>query len=189
MPNWFDWEIKTSVLFSNAKDKILKMEVLNVSQLDHEYRPRLQSLIDQYGIQQTEHQTIEKRVKKCIENLNLLLIVNTIIGFFPIIRCLKEYDLKKNLFGDFLSGLTIAVMHIPQGIAYAVLAGLPVACGLYVSLFPVFIYMIFGTCPHLSIGSIFSLWKKKEKKMKWNEFQVHLQLFHWWHVNRSIPFQ
>ncbi|CAF1641455.1 unnamed protein product [Adineta ricciae] len=37
--------------------------------------------------------------------------------------------------------------------AYGVLATLPSIHGLYVSFFPVIIYMIFGTCPHLSIGS------------------------------------
>ncbi|CAF4075187.1 unnamed protein product [Rotaria magnacalcarata] len=39
------------------------------------------------------------------------------------------------------------------GIAYGVLAGLSASNGLYVSFFPVIIYMIFGTCPHLSIGT------------------------------------
>ena len=43
----------------------------------------------------------------------------------PLIRCLKEYKFRKYLFGDIISGITIAIMHIPQGMAYGVLTTLP----------------------------------------------------------------
>lgn len=44
-------------------------------------------------------------------------------------------------------------MVIPQGMAYGMLAGMPVEYGLYSSLFPPLIYMFFGTASHLSLGT------------------------------------
>ncbi|MEO1654930.1 MAG: SulP family inorganic anion transporter, partial [Bacteroidota bacterium] len=53
---------------------------------------------------------------------------------------------------DFLAGLTVAVVLVPQGMAYALLAGLPPIYGLYASIFPLFLYAFSGTSPQLSVG-------------------------------------
>ncbi len=53
-----------------------------------------------------------------------------------------------------MAGITTAVMLIPQGIAYAVLAGLPAIYGLYSGLVPLFLYPFLGTSRQLSVGPV-----------------------------------
>lgn len=72
---------------------------------------------------------------------------------FPIVRWLPHYSIKNDLPGDIVSGMTLAVMHIPQGIGYALLAHVPPIIGIYMAFFPVIMYFIFGTSRHNSMGT------------------------------------
>ena len=56
--------------------------------------------------------------------------------------------------GDVIAGVTVAVMLVPQGMAYAMLAGLPPVVGLYASIVPVFIYGLLGTSGQLAVGPV-----------------------------------
>jgi sulfate permease, SulP family len=60
----------------------------------------------------------------------------------------------EDLRGDLVAGLTTAVMLIPQGMAYAMLAGLPPIMGLYASTVPLVVYAIFGTSRQLAVGPV-----------------------------------
>jgi solute carrier family 26, other len=73
--------------------------------------------------------------------------------FCPVIKWLPEYSVQKNLMGDVISGVTVAVMHIPQGMAYGLLAGVDPIVGLYMAFFPTLIYFLFGTSRHISMGT------------------------------------
>jgi len=53
---------------------------------------------------------------------------------------------------DLLAGLTAAAVVIPQAIAYATIAGLPVQVGLYTALTPMLIYALWGTSRRLSVS-------------------------------------
>ena len=75
-----------------------------------------------------------------------------ILGLFPAIKVAKSYK-KSYIVGDICAGLTVGVVNLPQAMAYAMLAGLPAVTGLYVSIFPVLIYMLTGTSKHISIGT------------------------------------
>jgi sulfate permease, SulP family len=55
---------------------------------------------------------------------------------------------------DVSAGITTAVMIVPQGMAYALLAGLPPILGLYASTIPLFIYALFGTSRQLAVGPV-----------------------------------
>lgn len=74
-------------------------------------------------------------------------------SFFSITQWLPDYQ-KQFLKGDIFAGLTVGVMLIPQGMAYALLAGLPPVYGLYASIVPQFIYAIFGTSRRLSVAPV-----------------------------------
>lgn len=69
----------------------------------------------------------------------------------PILDWLPNYQ-KAWLKGDFFAGITIGVMLIPQGIAYAIIAGLPPIYGLYTAMIPQIVYALLGTSRQLAIG-------------------------------------
>ncbi|PHQ28557.1 sodium-independent anion transporter [Leeuwenhoekiella nanhaiensis] len=58
------------------------------------------------------------------------------------------------LSGDISAGLTVGIMLIPQGMAYAMIAGLPPVYGLYAALIPQIIYAIMGTSRQIAIGPV-----------------------------------
>ncbi|XP_062314521.1 solute carrier family 26 member 10 [Osmerus eperlanus] len=71
----------------------------------------------------------------------------------PIFNWLPKYRLKKWILGDTIAGLTVGILHIPQGMAFALLTSVAPIYGLYTSFFPVVIYMLFGTGRHVSTGT------------------------------------
>ncbi len=62
----------------------------------------------------------------------------TLFKFFPFLIWLKEYQISF-LRSDVIAGLTVAVVLIPQAMAYAMLAGLPPVYGLYAAMITPFI--------------------------------------------------
>lgn len=72
---------------------------------------------------------------------------------FPIIESLEGYNNGK-FRGDLIAGLTVGVMLVPQGMAYASLAGMPEIYGLYAGVIPLILYALLGTSRQLSIGPV-----------------------------------
>jgi sulfate permease, SulP family len=73
--------------------------------------------------------------------------------WIPLIGTLRNYK-GEDFKGDLNAGITVAIMLIPQGMAYAVLAGLPPVYGLYASIVPIIIYAVFGTSRQLGFGPV-----------------------------------
>ena len=73
--------------------------------------------------------------------------------YFPIFDWLPGYQ-KQWLSGDLSAGITVGIMLIPQGMAYAMIAGLPPVFGLYAALVPQIVYALMGTSRQLAVGPV-----------------------------------
>lgn len=83
----------------------------------------------------------------------------------PILKWVPTYK-PSYLFYDFIAGLTVGLTAIPQGIAYAIVAGLPPQYGLYSGFVGSFVYLVFGSSKDVTIG-----------KIKFISFQNHCKVF------------
>lgn len=72
-------------------------------------------------------------------------------SLFPFTHWIGRYNLQW-LAGDLVAGITIGAVVVPQGMAYAQLAELPVEYGLYSSFMGVLIYWFFATSKDITIG-------------------------------------
>ena len=68
-----------------------------------------------------------------------------------MLQWLKHYQ-RAQLPGDISAGLVVAMMMIPQGMAYALVAGLPPVVGIYASILPPIVYALFGSSMTQSVG-------------------------------------
>ncbi|XP_068084506.1 sodium-independent sulfate anion transporter isoform X2 [Anabrus simplex] len=93
----------------------------------------------------------------------------------PIVKWLPTYTLNF-LVQDILAGLTVGLTAIPQGIAYAVVAGLEPQYGLYAGFMGAFTYIIFGSCKDVTIGptAILALMAQKYVENHGADFAVLL---------------
>ncbi len=74
--------------------------------------------------------------------------------FTPFLGWIGELKNSETLKADAIAGLTVALVLVPQSMAYAQLAGLPPYVGLYASFLPVIIAAIFGSSRQLATGPV-----------------------------------
>lgn len=81
------------------------------------------------------------------------MVLAALKRWIPAIEWMGSYK-KAQWLQDGSAGLTTAVMLVPQGMAYALLAGLPPILGLYASTLPLVLYSLFGTSRQLAVGPV-----------------------------------
>ncbi|TGZ67114.1 hypothetical protein CRM22_004962 [Opisthorchis felineus] len=90
------------------------------------------------------------RLKQSCRSFSCRNIVSYILPFYSILA--SFYTLRAFLH-DVIAGITMSILHVPQGMAYGYLAGLRPINGLYTSFFPPLVYFFFGTSRHISVGT------------------------------------
>ncbi|MFT5194922.1 MAG: SulP family sulfate permease [Cellvibrionaceae bacterium] len=73
--------------------------------------------------------------------------------YLPILEWGQNYT-RETFSGDLLAGVIVAIMLVPQSMAYALLAGLPPEVGLYASIVPLILYGLLGTSRSLAVGPV-----------------------------------
>jgi SulP family sulfate permease len=73
--------------------------------------------------------------------------------YVPILTWGAEYS-RQTFANDLIVAVIVTIMLIPQSLAYALLAGLPVQVGLFASMAPLVLYAIFGTSRTLAVGPV-----------------------------------
>ncbi|KAK7281031.1 hypothetical protein RIF29_08672 [Crotalaria pallida] len=81
------------------------------------------------------------------------LVITMLLGLFPILGSFRNYNVQKFKY-DFMAGLTLASLSIPQSMGYATLAQLSPEYGLYSSIVPPLIYALLASSKEIVIGSI-----------------------------------
>ncbi|MCP4597686.1 SulP family inorganic anion transporter [Neptuniibacter sp.] len=79
--------------------------------------------------------------------------MRSLVDIFPLLGWLKCYQ-RETFINDLMAGIIVAIMLVPQGIAYALLAGLPPEYGLYSSIFPLLLYSLLGSSRSLAVGPV-----------------------------------
>ncbi|KAM4746853.1 pendrin-like [Rhinophrynus dorsalis] len=95
--------------------------------------------------------TLQDRLRKncSCTSRKAYLIVKSI---FPVLDWLPKYRWKEWFVNDLISGVSTGLVATLQGLAFALLAAVPVGYGLYSSFFPILTYFVLGTSKHISVG-------------------------------------
>ncbi|XP_023298753.1 solute carrier family 26 member 6 [Lucilia cuprina] len=147
---------------SNNKETIEAKQPLTTTTTTTSVKPKIQPKYDVHRdvlthevvIKQTGYNAPDKSIpyglKQCWQNWSFW---SMFAGIIPILQWLPKYSPKRDMVGDIMAGFTVAIMHIPHGMAYGILAGVSPGNGLYMAIFPTLVYMILGTSKHISIGT------------------------------------
>ncbi len=83
----------------------------------------------------------------------LTSLTQALIRRTPAIGWFRSYH-RADLPSDLVAGLIVAIVLVPQSIAYAMLAGLPAQVGLYAGVLPLAIYAVWGSSSSLAVGPV-----------------------------------
>ncbi|XP_052064184.1 sulfate transporter-like [Mytilus californianus] len=129
-------------------------------------------LYDFYGKPKRSSRSFSENIKnKC----SLSKLCAFLLALFPVINVIRTYKVRNYILDDIISGLSVACLHFPQGLAFGILASLSPAYGLYTSFFPVLLYVIFGTSQHVSFGTnaVIAIFTAELVESQLEQFDLH----------------
>nr|XP_039252926.1 pendrin-like [Styela clava] len=132
----------------NMTEENIRYRIDRLAQTENDLQKRI-------GVENKETNSVLTKIKRSAQkscSCSKGCVLGFFKGLFPIFTWLLHYQ-EKWLPGDLVSGLTVGVVHIPQSLAFAILAGLAPVFGLYTSFYPVVIYTLMGTSRHISVGT------------------------------------
>ncbi|GFR97427.1 sulfate transporter-like [Elysia marginata] len=116
--------------------------------------PFTQGAFDQVHLRRSEQEKVSlgERVRDNLycSNRRLWKLLTT---YIPVVKFLRYYKLRDSAVNDIIAGLTVGILHIPQALAFGQLTSVKVENGLFTSLWPVLLYVFFGTSAHVSMGT------------------------------------
>uniref|UniRef100_A0A131Y9N8 Sulfate/bicarbonate/oxalate exchanger sat 1 n=1 Tax=Rhipicephalus appendiculatus TaxID=34631 RepID=A0A131Y9N8_RHIAP len=118
----------------------------------HRQAMNQEELVKNYGNESSDA-TLSQKVKRKFLSSCACTPLSILYSLLPVLQWLPRYRVRDFLVKDIMAGFTVSIMHIPQGLAYGVLAAAGAINGLYVSAFPAIIYFFMGTSRHVSVGT------------------------------------
>lgn len=118
----------------------------------HRHAMNQEELVKNYGNDSSDA-TLSQKVKRKLLSSCACTPLSLLYSILPVLQWLPRYRVREFLAKDIMAGFTVSIMHIPQGLAYGVLAAAGAINGLYVSAFPAIIYFFMGTSRHVSVGT------------------------------------
>uniref|UniRef100_A0A131XCX1 Putative sulfate/bicarbonate/oxalate exchanger sat-1 n=1 Tax=Hyalomma excavatum TaxID=257692 RepID=A0A131XCX1_9ACAR len=118
----------------------------------HRQAMNQEELVKNYG-NDCADAPLSQKVKRKFLSSCACTPLSLLYSLLPVLQWLPRYRVRDFLVKDIMAGFTVSIMHIPQGLAYGVLAAAGAINGLYVSAFPAIIYFFMGTSRHVSVGT------------------------------------
>uniref|UniRef100_A0A1E1XAT2 Putative sulfate/bicarbonate/oxalate exchanger sat-1 n=1 Tax=Amblyomma aureolatum TaxID=187763 RepID=A0A1E1XAT2_9ACAR len=118
----------------------------------HRHAMNQEELVKNYG-NECADAPLSQKVKRKFLSSCACTPLSLLYSLVPVLQWLPRYRVREFLAKDIMAGFTVSIMHIPQGLAYGVLAAAGAINGLYVSAFPAIIYFFMGTSRHVSVGT------------------------------------